>query len=156
MHFHFTKKASTLTCLIIGVFMLTGCSSPLKQEIARLPLMHDAPQPETVSFFLEAGEEITFWSKMDMEYTGNIPLQMIIEVHKDDELQERITFDPRDKNITIGEVRKTFGNKTSWRFTGKNGTLPIIEDGNYTFYASMFASEDPTVMIETADLILKK
>ena len=61
-----------------------------------------------------------------------------------------------NKNITIGEVKTTIMNKTKWRFTGKNAKITFKENGQYRFVSQLIASENPTLTIKKAELVLKK
>ena len=54
------------------------------------------------------------------------------------------------------EVKKVLGNKTSWSFSGKMKHITIKEDGDYIFKAILRSSDNPTLNINKAELVLKK
>ena len=79
-----------------------------------------------------------------------------MEILKDGETYGNLEIDPTDKNVTIGEIKTQIMGKTNWSFTGKNKKLIIEEDGNYTFRALLAASDNPSLNLKKAELVLKK
>ena len=116
----------------------------------------DATFPKEVSLDLEKGDEVSFWSKMDFKHEGPIEIRYNILVYKNDEKFKVLEYDPREKNITIGEVKTEFNSKTKWSFTGKNGEFKIDETAQYTFKAIFLTSTNETFVFDEADLIIKK
>jgi len=46
--------------------------------------------------------------------------------------------------------------KTNWSFSGKNSEIKIEEDGYYTFKGILVASENETLKVTKAEIVLKK
>ncbi len=151
------KKLVILFCLPI---ILLGCSALMGEEIARLSINQVStegnPVIKEVSLDLKKGEEIAIWSDMDFAYEGQIALRFRIEILKNNEDFGGQEIDPTIKNITLGEARTTINNKTDWNFSGENSEIKIEEDATYTFRAILVASDNPTLKIEKAELVLKR
>jgi hypothetical protein len=56
----------------------------------------------------------------------------------------------------LGEVKTTFFDKTTWSFKGSMDFLQIKETAQYTFRTILIASENESLKINKADLVLKK
>ena len=151
----------TLSSLILAVILFTGCSTLMGEEVGRLPInqissnMDDIVLKET-SVDLKKNDEIAIWSDMDVEYEGDVSLRFRIEISKDGEILDRLEIDPTDKNITVGEVRTSVMGKVDWSFSGKNHEIVIEDDGNYTFKGILVASENESLIVNKAELVLKK
>lgn len=154
------KKLLSILTLTLSFTLLTGCGLT-GEEIARLSINEISSDNENliikeVMLNLKKDEKIAIWSEMDIEYEGDISLLFRIEILKNGEEFGGLEIDPTDKNMTIGEMRTSFNGKTDWSFTGKNSSIKIEEDGDYTFKAILVASENPTLKVTKAELVLKK
>lgn len=151
------KKHITAFALLI---LLISCGALTGEEIARLQINKLSTNgniiAKDVTLDLKKGEEIAFWSDMDMEYQGDLQLQFKVKLFKDKTLVNSFEFDPREKNITIGEVKTQLNEKTKWRFSGKNYALTIDEDASYRISSILVASENPVIKIAKAELVIKK
>ena len=150
----------TLPLLAFLLCMSPACNLITGEEIARIPVNRVSTEDnyviEEASVELKKDDQIAIWSEMDMEYEGEIELRFRIEVLKDGEEFGGMEVDPTDKNITIGEVRTEIMAKTTWEFSGKNSEITIEEDGNYTFKVLLASSENPSLNIKKAEIVLKK
>lgn len=140
---------------------MAGCSAITGEEVARLPINQISVSDDNLimkeaSLALKKGDKIALWSEMDVKYEGDVLLRFKLEILKDGELFQGLEIDPTDKNITIGEVKSSIMGKTDWRFSGKNGQIKIEEDGHYTFKAIFVASNNPSLKVDKAELVLKK
>ena len=80
-----------------------------------------------------------------------------MDIYKGDEpIAEGMEIDPMEKNITLGETKISVNGKVDWSFTGRNTSLTFDEDGEYTFKAILVASNNPTLKINQAELVLKQ
>jgi hypothetical protein len=155
-----TKRLSLLALPIV-IAVLLGCGALMGEEVARLSINQvstDENQPivKEVSLDLKKDDEIMIWSDMDIEYEGNVEFRFIITILKDGEHFGEFEIDPTDKNITVGEMKTCIMEKTEWRFSGKNTELLIEENAHYTFKGMLVASENPTLKVTKAEVILKK
>ena len=91
-----------------------------------------------------------------MKYEGEVDLRFRIEILKNGKKHGGLEIDPTDKNITIGEIKTSVMGKTNWSFSGKNSQFTIEDDGEYTFKGILVASNNPTLEIEKAEIVLKK
>jgi len=145
--------------LLLPVLLL-GCSALTSEEIARLEINKISTQgnftAKEAMLDLKKDEEIAFWSDMDMEYKGDVKLQFKIKIFKSTTKVAQFEIDPTKKNITVGEVKTNVMDKTKWRFSGKNHDLTIEEDGTYRITSILVASENPSLKITKAELVIKK
>ncbi|MCX2744518.1 hypothetical protein OO013_11615 [Mangrovivirga sp. M17] len=148
-----------LTMVLISV-LITACNALTGNEIARLKIDKVSNENDLrvwkASVRLKKGDEIEVWSDMDLEFEGVVQLRFGVKIYKNDEEYRQLEIDPFDKNTTLGEVRKTINKGTEWSFFGKNTSLRIDEDGSYTFEGVLISSENPTLKINKADLVIKK
>lgn len=146
-------------CLYISI-AFTACDKLLGKEIASMSINQVSTEGnlviKEVSLDLIKDDEIIFWSEMDMEYEGNVNMQFKVQVLKDSAEIGFIEFDPREKNVSIGEVKTELLNKTSWSFSGKNTSMKVPDTGKYTFKALLAASDNPSLKIKKAEIVLKK
>jgi len=154
------KKYSVII-LILGIVLFTACDAITGEEIGRIPINqvsvddNDLIVKET-SLDLMKDQVIAIWSDMDMEYEGDVALIFKIEIVKDGEVVKYLEIDPTKKNITIGEVKTNMMGNVKWSFTGKNSQIKIEEDGNYTFRGILVASENESLILNKAEIVLKK
>lgn len=146
--------------ILVFIITLFGCSTLTGEEIGRLEINTVSTEgnliiKETV-LDLKKGETIAIWSEMDMKYEGEINLMFKIQVFKNEKELGVFEIDPTDKKITIGEIKTSVMGKTNWSFSGKNTQFTIKDDGEYTFKGILVASNNPSLEIEKAEIILKK
>lgn len=143
-----------------GLLLLPGCEAITGKELARMQIDSLSTEEHLVmrevSLPLKKGEEIAFWSDMDLEYYGEVELRMRVRVLKDDTDLELLEIDPLAMNVTVGETRTSMGEHTNWSFSGKNHVWKVPEDGTYVFKAILTASENPSLIINKAGLLLKQ
>ena len=155
------RKYLSISITTYTIILLCGCGALLGEEVGRLAInkvSNDEEQLtfEEISLDLKKGDEVAIWSDMDITYKGNVDLRFRIEVLKDGEKYGGLEIDPTDKNITIGEVKTSILGKTDWSFSGKNTEITIEEEGNYTFKGILVASENASLKVEKAEIVLKK
>ena len=155
------KKTVALILLAIAIFSFTGCDALTGEEVGRLPINQvstndDEQIIKEISLDLKKGEEIAIWSDMDIEYEGDVALRFRMEIFRDGAKIGILEIDPTDKNISIGELKTSLMNKTKWSFSGKNTKIKIEDDGNYTFKGILTASENPSLIVNKAEIVLKK
>lgn len=140
--------------------VLAGCDALMGKEVGRLQINQLSSEENLVvketTLDLKRDEEIAIWSDMDVEYEGDVALRFRVEVEKDGNKLSAFEIDPTEKNITIGEVKTTWMDKTNWSFNGKNSTYKIEEDGKYTFRGILVASDNPTLKVTKAEIVFKK
>ena len=147
--------------LLLSLCLWTACDALNAEEVARLPINEVSTDPENpivkeASLELKQGEKLYFWSEMDFEYEGEVQLLFRVELLRDGESMGFMEIDPTVKDITIGQIKTTIMDKTSWSFSGKNNHMTIEEDGMYTFKGILVASGNPTLVIDQAEIVLKK
>lgn len=151
------KNLISLASFILILLGITSCG----EEIARLPINAVSIDNEHLivrdtTLELKKGDEIAIWSDMDFEHKGNVGLQFKIEILKNGEAFGGLEIDPTDKNVTTGEVKTVLMGETDWSFSGKNAEIKIEEDGSYTFKSILVASDNSTLKINKAEIVLKK
>ncbi len=152
------SKIKWISILII-LMLLSSCNFT-GEEVGRLDFKKVSTQENLMFKSTEVsmirGEKINFWSEMDIRYEGEAALRFRIEILKDDLPYGALEIDPFEKKITLNEKKNIDGKKVEWRSLGKNASLTIDESGNYSFRAYLVASENSTLQIAKATLILKK
>ena len=152
-----TKELFQLTIVLL---LFNACDSITGKEVARIAI-NEASSPDNlivkdVSLDLKNGDEIIFWSDMDMEYEGNVDLRFRVQILKDGEEFGSLEIDPTDKNVTIGEIKTSIMNKTNWRFSGRNTKIKIDSAGKYVFKALLATSDNPSLKIKKAEIVIKQ
>lgn len=148
-----------LTLLILLLF--SSCDAITGKEVARLAINEVSTDDDNLivketTLTLKKDDKLSIWSDMDIEYEGDVGLLFRIDIEKNGEQHGGFEINPFDKNITIGEVKTTINNKTKWRFSGKNITLTIEDDGDYTYKGILIASDNPSLIINKAALVFKQ
>ena len=148
------------TIVFLSGILLIACSALTGEEVGRLAINQVSSSENLVSqeatVSLEAGDQIVFWSDMDMEYTGDVEIRFRISIKKGEDPYGNLEIDPTEKDLTMGETKTTLNGKTSWSFSGQNAVFNVHEDGSYTFQAILVASENTSLAIKKAELVLKK
>ncbi|WP_417859351.1 hypothetical protein [Xanthomarina gelatinilytica] len=146
--------------IIPVLLFLLSCNSILKKEVGRLKINKLSTESnlviEQTELNLKKDDDIKVWSDIDIEYEGDVTLMFRIEILKDDENLGVLEVDPMEKSVTIGELKTSIMGKTNWSFTGKNSNITIEEDGIYTFRGLLVSSENPSLTITKAEIVLKK
>ncbi len=144
---------------ILACAGLMSCDAITGKEVARVEINtisnHELSIKET-RLDLKKGDNIAFWTDLDMEYEGDLGLVYNIEVVRDTTVLGQMELNALDASIKMMEVKTTFGDKTSWSFNGKIGSLGIDTDGHYTIKAIIRSSDNPTLNLKKADLVIKK
>lgn len=141
-------------------FLLIACGALTGEEVGRLAI-NQVSRGENIimkesTVELENGDQIVFWSDMDMEYEGDAEIRFRISIVKGEDPYGNLEVNPTEKELTLGESKTTLNGKTSWSFVGQNAVFNVQEDGQYTFKAILVASENSSLVINKAELVLKK
>lgn len=152
-------KLFSILVLMFSFSVLVSCGLT-GEEIARLPINEVSTSNahltiKEAELDLIKGDKIAIWPEMDFKHEGELDLLFKIEVLKNGEVYGLLDIDLTDKNIAIGELKTAINGKTNWRFSGKNSQIAIKEDGTYTFTGILTASENPTLDITKAEVVLK-
>ncbi|MGB0524543.1 MAG: hypothetical protein ACPGJS_16340 [Flammeovirgaceae bacterium] len=145
---------------VLLAFVLLVALQSCGEEIARLPINQLAseadPAAQEVTLDLQEGDEVFFWSDMELEYEGDLTLRFHVHINKNGGNYKSLEINPFEKSLTVGEVKTSIGDQTSWSFTGKNSHIKIEEDASYTFRSYLIASESDNLKLHKAELVLKK
>ncbi|MBL3656260.1 hypothetical protein [Fulvivirga sediminis] len=155
------KQIFKALSIIFLVLVLAGCDALTGKEVARIPVNEVSTDDNNLliketSLDLEKGDELSIWSDIDVEYEGDVVMSFRMEVLKDGAKFGGMEIDPFEGDMTINESKVQLGGKTEWGFTRRNANLTIEEAGNYTFQAILVTSENPTLKIDKAEIVLKK
>ncbi|GJM60748.1 hypothetical protein [Persicobacter diffluens] len=138
---------------------IIGCDALTGKEVARLPINETSNinlNMKEATLFLKKDEKVSFWTETDIEYENDVALVYTIELWKDSIKLGGVQLDALETNPTILEIKSSKGNKTSWSYTGKMDQYVVEEDGEYTYKAVLSSSDNPTLKINKAELVLKK
>lgn len=149
-----------MATLLLATTFLPACDAIMGKEVARLPINAiSAPgrdQPRETTVPLRKGDKVSVWSEMDMSYQGQVQLQFQVAVLRDGQPFEQLAFDPRDKNISLKEVKTQVNGAVNWSFTGRNAVLTAPADGAYTFRGRLLAQPAHGPDIRKAELVLRR
>lgn len=138
---------------------MTSCSLN-GEEIGRLKINEPSHGEniiiKEVTIPLDKEDKISFWTEMDVIYEDQVSIRFKVEILKDNQPYGGLEIDPFQKKVTIGETKTEINGTTTWSFTGKNASLSIHEDGEYTFRGILVTSTNETLKIDKADVIIKK
>lgn len=156
----FQSRSLSFILTLVLLLSVNGCSALFGEEIGRVHALQegqdfDAELNEVV-LDLKKGDEIGIWSEMDMHYEGQVGIEIALGIWVDESILQEISFDPRDKNPSLMEVKTSLGNTTDWSFSGKHGTVKIEQDGSYLFRAVLKTSGGSNLKFDVADVVLKK
>lgn len=153
-------KSKNLYLILLLPAILFACDTLTGEEVARLPInvvsSKDSTIIKEVTLDLKKNDEIVFWSEMDIEYEGDVEMRFRVQAIRDTVIIGQLEIDPTEKNVTLGESKLSLMGKTSWSFTGRNTQITIENDGKYVFKALLAASDNPTLKINKAELVIKK
>lgn len=153
-------KSLKLFTLFSATILLASCSALTGEEVARLAINEVSTESNTVKketqVAFKQGDEIVICSDIDVEYEGEVTLAFRLSIARDGEVLDVIEVDPTKKDMTLKEVKTSFGNKTSWSFQGRNAIFPVSNDGTYTFEAIFLSSENESLIVKKAELVIKK
>ena len=138
---------------------MSACDALTGEEVARMDIQETSDREliiKQATVNLKKGDEVAFWTEMDLEYENDLALRYSVEVWKDSQRLKAFDLDALNTNVRMMEVRTSFGNKTSWSYTGRMGKMEIAEDGIYDFKAILRSSGNPTLVLNKANLVLKR
>jgi len=130
-------------------------------ELARLPV-NKITATEDELFFKEAtvdlkkGEQIAFWSEIDLESEGDLALEFRVQVWNNDEQIELLNVFPFQGNITMNESKVQLGDHLNWSFSKKNTTWKCPETGKYKFSAILVSNGNEKLKLNKAELVIRK
>lgn len=146
--------------IILLIYSLTSCSTIAGEEIARIKVESISTEEnydwKTIELDLKAGDKIHLWSEMDMDYEGELTLLYQIQIIKKSDTLGYIKFNPMEKDITLGEIKTSIGNKTSWKFTGHADFWNVKEEGHYFLRAVLVSNANESLKLNKSEIVLKK
>jgi len=149
--------------LIIPFLLVLFGGGCLGEEIARITITHVGPGDEGPTTQervvpLTEGEEISLWSEIDMEYVEPMDLLIDVEVKNEGgEVVDQFSYDPREQNVTIKEVRKNINGNVSWRWgSAKNASFTPGMGGEYTFHIVLTADPQDNFVLNSGAVVFKK
>lgn len=145
--------------MFIAVAMIfTACNLFGGKEVARLAINEVSTKENIITkeatLDLKQGEEIHFWSDMDVEFDGDPAFEFYIHITKDSAVMD-LKVNPFERNVTMNEVTKTINGHTDTRFEANNYQLKITESGTYKIEAILI-SHNQNLTINKAELVIKK
>jgi hypothetical protein len=145
--------------IFLAAVVLVACDALFGKEVARLPmeqLSNEEVFIKEVTLDLKKGETIALWADNDIEYENDLALVYIVEIFRDGKSMGGLELNALETNPKMMEVRTTVNEKTSWSYSGKMESIEITDDGQYTIKAILKSSDNPTLRIKKADLVIKK
>src|SRR3989338_1517010 len=99
---------------LLGGIFLSACSAMMGEELARLPVnkisaTEDQLFVEEATVELKKGEQIAFWSEIDLESEGDLALEFRVQVWNNNEQIELLNVYPFQGNITMNESKVQLG-----------------------------------------------
>lgn len=149
----------TLRLIILLCVVTQGCDNIFGKEVARIKIdrlsNNELSVKETI-LNLKKDEEVSLWADMDLEYENDLSLVYSIEIWKDGRLLGNFDLDAMDVNPRMMEIKTSFNDKTSWSYKGKMRSFKAEDTGTYLVKAILRSSENPTLVLNKAELVFKK
>lgn len=142
------------------VVFITSCNVN-GEELGRLSINEISYNEEQmvmrqVTINLMKGDKIKFWTEMDLSFRGDVAMRFRIEIIKDGMTYGGLEINPMERDITLEENKIEVDGLVDWRFSAKHASLSIDENGKYTFRGILVASENPTLEINKAEVVIRK
>ena len=152
------KKTFYLLLLVVSI-ITNGCGFTA-DEIGRVSIDQLSTegniQSKSITLDLKNGDKLSYWADMNIEFEGELALEFQVRLTFNEKQLGARSFNPFDRDITMGEVKSTLLNKTTWRFSGRMKHFTIPEDGKYTFEVILLSNGNETFKMNKADLVFKK
>lgn len=149
-----TKKIFFIALLFIG------CDAILGEEIGRIKINALSKTEnmiiKEIILDLNQPEVLAIWSEMDIEYEDNVFLRFKLQVIKDGDSKHVLEIDPFVKEISFNEKKYTNDDKTTWEFSGKHDEINFEEKGRYIVKAFLVSSDNPTLKINKAEIVIRR
>jgi len=144
---------------LLSAILLVSCGNTMGNEIARLPikeLSNEELKFQEVSLELNKGDELSFWTDLDVEFEGELELGYGLEIYREETMLDVLQLDAFDVEPILNESIESEGNTTKRSYVGKMASLLIDEEGTYIFKAVLISSEFPPTNIAKADLVIRQ
>ncbi|RTQ45993.1 hypothetical protein EJV47_22810 [Hymenobacter gummosus] len=154
------RRLPSSALLLFAPFLLSACDALMGKEVARLPVNalsapgRDVVRATTVQ--LQQGDKVALWSEMDVGYQGEAQLEFQVQLLQNGQPVQRLAFDPREKDISLKEVKTSVNGDVNWSFTGRNASFVVPATGAYTLKARLVAIPHATVQLRKAELVLRR
>lgn len=152
-------KMKTLLFTLFSAILLSACGNEFGDEVARLPikeLSNEELKFQEVSLELKKGDELSFWTDLDIEFDVELELGYGVEIYRGETMLDVLQLDVFAVNPILNETTVTIGKNTKRSYMGKMESLLIEEDDTYVFKAVLISSEFPPLNIAKADLVIKQ
>lgn len=149
----------TLLFTLFSAILLSACGNEFGDEVARLPikeLSNEELKFQEVSLELKKGDELSFWTDLDIEFDVELELGYGVEIYRGETMLDVLQLDVFAVNPILNETTVTIGKNTKRSYMGKMESLLIEEDDTYVFKAVLISSEFPPLNIAKADLVIKQ
>lgn len=150
-----------LPVIIVSVLMYS-CAGMFGEEFARIPIDEISSEGqlnvESKTIDLNAGDELSLWTDLDIEYSGSLELeyQLIVVIDGEDTL-DLIRFDAFENDVSFNKRTVTFNNKTTYSVMGRLGPFQAEKDGSYEFNVAVFSNQNPDEFtFNKGDLVFRK
>ncbi|SFU39219.1 hypothetical protein SAMN05216480_102197 [Pustulibacterium marinum] len=145
---------------IMLLLFLAGCGKENElKELARLPIKEISRQgfkTEETHLDLKKGEEVIFYTDLDVHYKDELVLGYLVEIKNGEESKGIIRLEAIEEAEFVEAVKSSVSDTIYRKLTKEIGSYEVEEDGNYLFRAALMSSPNFTLKIDKADLILKK
>ncbi len=145
--------------IIITLPLLSGCGFTAK-EIGRISIddlsTKENIQPKSIELNLNDGDNLSYWTEMNIEFEGELALEFQVQLSLDGKTLGIKSFDPFDRDITMGEFKSTVLNKTKWKFSGRMKEFNISQNGNYKFEVILISNGNESLKLNKAEFVFKK
>lgn len=143
------RAYALLSLLALGT---TGCG----KEMGRVRFAKEGT--DSTPMTLAAGQ-VSFWTDLDIEYTGDAALAYTVELSQGGAVVARTTCHPLGHlSVKIGYAERNWGGKRSRSGSGKMGcTATLVTGGPTDVQATLTFGKLPTTLrLGRADLVVKQ
>jgi hypothetical protein len=144
------KHAEYWRLILGGALLLAGCG----KEVGRIDFTEPGSRSVTVS--LDAGEEVAFWTDLDVEFRGATRLSYAIVLRQDGKEVARANCDALDVSVEMMSKTITVDDQISTSYEGKMRCEVQVPSSGLTEIEATFEAVPMPIRLTSFDLIIKQ
>lgn len=152
---------------IIQILILTVCSLYIScgiktEELETIVFEKVSSEDEVYAYeskelYLKKNDQISLWSKLDIEYEDNPNFRYKIQIFSEKEGSIALfELNPLETDQSIMCYEQTLENISEYNCTGRIDKFYMEDSGNYIFKAAFFSDSDKLINLKEASLLIKK
>lgn len=146
----------TLLLAALPLFLFTACDALWGAEIGRIEINEASVELKETTVKLQKRNPLSLWADLDFEYEGELQLYYTIEVWQgNNQISGQRLNGLTPTNVT-NSLKTEVNGHFSERFSGEIGEVELVQNGNYVVKASISTSDNATLKLKKAHLVLRQ